>query len=224
MHTQDTLTTLLHTHGKLETFPRGHVFYTSNEEDDTLYYLTSGLCRLMSLKPNGKEHIYHYQKAPSLLGLTAATLDYYAPGSRTTNACFMIVAKTACKAYRLSRKHFFTFLADYPSLIETTFLAFAHTSSAIIKHFYITQETSASAKIAATLLSLAERQQGTLMLHKAFTYNELSKYLGIHPITVARIIAMYKDLGILTRQNGQMCIYDPLTLNRYATNALNLHY
>lgn len=211
-------------YGVLQNFSKGHVFYDVYENQSYVYCLAEGLCALTSLKDCGKEHIYYYLKAPNIIGSIPAFINASAETTISDESFFLLVAKSNCKVYRLTQETFFEVLEKSPHLVKFFISHVVNTSRDLLKHSYIMTESSASAKIASTLLSLAEYHAGTYTLNKAFSYIELSKYLGVHHITVARIIAYFKDEGIL-RKKGHLIILEDLdTLRLYAQNIKVVQY
>ncbi|WP_053983875.1 Crp/Fnr family transcriptional regulator [Niameybacter massiliensis] len=210
--------------GTLQKLPKGHIFYDGYDNLDAIYCLTDGLCALMSLKDSGKEHIYHYLKPGSIIGFTPAFLEYTHEQDTTSEAYFLLKAKSNCTVYRLEKERIFELMQTYPQILKFIMLSMANTSRNLLKHFYTAQESNAASKIAFTLLSLAEEVNGDFILHKEFNYPELSKYLGIHHITVARIIGSFKDEGIIKKLGHSIKILDQEALMDYAQNKKILQY
>ncbi len=52
---------------------------------------------------------------------------------------------------------------------------------------------------------------------KVFSYVEIAKYLGIHPVTVSKIAAELRDLGIIAKGRMGIEILDVEQLKELAT-------
>ncbi|MEG0086050.1 MAG: Crp/Fnr family transcriptional regulator, partial [Niameybacter sp.] len=191
--------------------------YDGYENHESIYCLFEGLCALMSLKDSGKEHIYHYIKAGSIIGFIPAFLAYTNTEDTSSEAYFLIKAKSDCQVFRLDKTLFF-------ELLEFVMLSMANISRDLLKHFYTAQESNAASKIAFTLLSLAEAHEDCRILHKEFNYHELSKYLGIHHVTVTRIMGCLKDEGIIVKVGHSIKIINQEALMDYAQSKKLLQY
>ncbi|MGL4798562.1 MAG: Crp/Fnr family transcriptional regulator [Cellulosilyticaceae bacterium] len=211
-------------YGTLLTFPKGHVFYDVYENQTYVYCLAEGLCALTSLKDCGKEHIYYYLKPPNIIGCIPAFINASHHTDISDESFFLLVAKSSCTVYRLTQETFFEVIQKHPHLINVVLSNVVNTSRDLLKHSYLITEATASSKIASTLLSLSELKGSHYILHKSFSYIELSKYLGIHHITVARIIAHFKDEGIIAKHGRSIILTDLENLKLYAQNIKTVQY
>ena len=59
------------------------------------------------------------------------------------------------------------------------------------------------------LLSVCHKEPGEKpIVPKFYTYEELARYLGCHPVTVSRIMAKLKQLGYLKKSGRALVIED----------------
>ena len=57
------------------------------------------------------------------------------------------------------------------------------------------------------LLSVSRKESGEKpVVPKFYTYEELARYLGCHPVTVSRIMAKLKQLGYLKKSGRELVI------------------
>lgn len=210
--------------GTLETLPKGFILYDYYTAGDYVYCLIDGICALMSIKECGKENIYHYLKPGSLAGLIPAYTKNTNHSERSPDPYFVITAKSKCKVYKLHHHTFFQLLTEHPEMIEYVLQSTMDVSRSLLNHFYTANESNAASKLAFTLLTLAEDVEGESIIHKEFNYTELAKYLGIHPITVSRIMGIFKEKGIIKRQGHRTIITDQEQLMVYSKNIETLHY
>lgn len=210
--------------GVRKEIPKGYIFYDGYENFDAVYCLVDGLCALMSLKDSGKEHVYHYMKAGSLVGFIPAFLESIHEEDTDSEAYFLLKAKSPCIVYRLNKETIFDLMQTYPVIMRWIMGTMADTARNMIHHFYNSQESNAVAKIAITLLSLGEDTSEGFILQKEFNYPEISRYLGIHHITVARIIGGFKAEGLIGKAGHMIKILDQEAIMEYAQNKRDLQY
>lgn len=91
-------------------------------------------------------------------------------------------------------------------------------------HFHNSQKSNAVSKLALTLLALSENTNEQLIVHKEFNYTELSKYLGVHHITITRIMSILKKEGVIEKKGHTILIIDKEQLLLYAHNKKTLQY
>lgn len=210
--------------GVREEIPKGYVFYDGYEAFDAVYCLVDGLCALMSLKDSGKEHVYHYMKSGSLIGFIPAFLEYIHEENADSEAYFLLKAKSPCTVYRIEKGRIFELMQTYPLIMKWMMGSMADNSRNMIRHFYNAQESNAVAKIAITLLSLGEETDEGFILQKEFNYPEISRYLGVHHITVARIIGGFKAEGLIVKTGHMIKILDSEAIMEYAQNKRVFQY
>lgn len=163
----------------------------------SVYLLEDGICALTSFTKQGEEKVYLYFHPRRIIcfnqlmiSKTAASL----PGPE-----FTIITKTRCTLYRIAFNVFNDLVrhnADFNKfLIETL----ADNYNEALIHFHLMQEESVTSRLCRLLLDVSKAVGNNLIVPKFFTYAELAKYLGSHPVTVSRIMTRLKHHGYITR-------------------------
>ena len=137
---------------------------------------------------------------------------------------FTILAKSDCELYRIDRKTFRMLIEDPKTsglLLQVVF----NTYMGVLYHYYTSRETSAAGRLCWLILEQSEKDKhGELTLDPVFTYDELSHYLGVHTITVARIMSSLKRIGAIKKCGRKTLITDVQKLRDVINEDLSLEY
>lgn len=192
------LGTLVHVKKHTCLYNRAHI-------DKYVYCLESGLCALHSVSPGGRERIYQYFLPGDFIGFTPAYNRNY---SDDTFYAFSITAKSACTLYQIPYSVFYEFMESHPDFYRWLFeITMAHYDNAL-KHCYTLQDGDNFTSLCQALGELANQENSRFVIHKDFSYTELANYLGIHTITITRMIARLKDLGVVAKKGHETVILD----------------
>ncbi|WP_077611796.1 Crp/Fnr family transcriptional regulator [Clostridium sp. Marseille-P2415] len=187
--------------------------YNRTHIDKYVYCLEKGLCALHSVSASGKERIYQYFLPGDLISFTPAYRRSYPDD---TFYAFSITAKSACSLYQIPYSTFLDFMAKHPEfyrwLFETTI---THYDNAL-RHCYTLQDGDNFISLCQALSELAILENSRYVIHRDFSYNEIASYLGIHTITVTRLIGRLKEMGVITKEGHVTVILDMDRLTRLA--------
>lgn len=185
--------------------------------DSYVYYLVEGIASLTSMTIEGEEKDFIYFPHDHLLGFAPALMRHYRRKrgaeviSGTENEdrkMFGIDTKTDCVFYRLDEKTFENLIerdSDFLSYVMETVTCNYVT---LVRKFYDAQEERASVRLYKWFLSFSKSEDGYRTVPRGFTYAEIAKYLGMHPVTVSKLASNLKKSGIIAKENGQILIID----------------
>lgn len=177
------------------------------------YFLVSGLVGLTTISKEGEERIYLYFNGKRLIGfapLLMSTISEQAVGRmrKIGHAEVFLIAKSRCVLYQLREP-------DYKRLLEEDFefnrlvlqVLIANYID-LLDHFQQAMEESAGTRFCRLLMESYIEKDGKKVLPKSLTFLEMSKYLGTHPVTVSRIVALLKKDGCIAKEQGMVVIKD----------------
>lgn len=199
--------------GKLIQMSKGTFFASVTSRDNGIYCLEQGLCALIKYTSNGEEIIYHYFKPGDIIGgVPFHRNTQYSYGS-TPSQIFEICAKTPCRVYKINFKQLHEITSNDPHIAALISESVADHFLCVLNHFHSAKEDYTSVRLCKILLDLAQYKDDEYILDKHFTYVELAKYLGVHCVTVSRVIRKLKDLGIVAKKGHCIVIKDMDGLN-----------
>lgn len=189
--------------GMREVLPKGVSLSKIDDNRDYIYYLQEGLCALVRKSKTGEEIIYNYLQEDSLLGVICYGLgeDRYSKNEET-----YFVTKTTCVVYKIPHKVINELVDRDPKVGFMIARAMSKHYSDVLYHFQSANHEHTNIRVCKMLLQLAKREQDEYVLDKYFRYNEIAKYLGVHMVTIARIMQELKSQNIIQKK-GQQIVY-----------------
>ncbi len=209
--------------GKKFQVPRSTSLYQQDTDPSkhVVYLLEDGICSLASTTKNGEEQIYLYFHAPRIISFNHLLVS---GRHREEKPLFSIVTKTPCTMYRIPDETFRQLIVTDPQVNSFLIRTLADNYEEVLIHFHQMQEESATVRLCRLLFSISQLQEGKRKAPRFFTYEELSKYLGTHPVTVSRIMAKLKREGWLSKNSREIIIEDEEALRKLIETESSLAY
>jgi len=202
-------------------FKKGSTIIQQDEKVEYVYYLTGGTCYRMKITEKGDEIIFGIkepnQRIYSLIGVLVVFGDGF------TDSRF--VAKTTCYCYKIPKKVLLHYISDKPDILMQLLKMAMMEYRRLSLMFQARQKGKIGNWFCALLLAGAKDINGKLWANKAYSNNaEVSRLLGIHKVTVAKIIKKLKEDGIINKCKEGIEIIDQEQLMNYANFECNLKY
>ncbi len=178
--------------------------YSQAQEMKNIYALRSGCCKEYSLNADGDETIHNFFLPGDLLGLESIAVKRYSFTIETVQPSVFCV---------IPYEPLLELLSECPDL-KRRFINI--TSYKMQNSFFIPNTTNAKARTAAFLLNvcfrLRERGRGINHLQLPMSQYDISKFLGLAPETLCRILHdfQYKDLLVLKNKTISLLNLDVL--------------
>lgn len=228
----DTLFDRFAQYGKRRVAEKGEIIHDPSSEkmSHQVIFLESGLASLMSYTKDGEERVYLYFRGKRLIGFAPVLnqmVEYYVTMNRSLedleNASdYLQVAKSRCVLYEMSEADFKHLLDTDLSFNRLVLSALASNYIELMAHFRQSLEESAGTRFCRLLLEAYMIRDGKKVLPKSLTFLEMSKYLGTHPVTVSRIVAILKKEGCIAKIDGRVTILDENRLRYYIKENIDI--
>ncbi|MCO1600693.1 Crp/Fnr family transcriptional regulator [Desulfosporosinus nitroreducens] len=194
-------------------FKKKSYIIRQGEKVDSIYYLVSGTCYRTAITEKGDEIIYGVKESNnnliySLLGV----LVLYSDGISTNQ----FVARSNCCCYKIPKEVFFQYVQDKPEILTQMLYMAMWELRELAGSFQARQEGKVANRLCNLLLKNAQTNQGKRLIDKGYSNSEISRFLGIHKVTVARILRVLKEEGIIDKQKEGIIILDEKRLENYA--------
>lgn len=172
------------------------------------YYLSDGICAKINPTSDGEDIVLQYYQPGKMLGVHLRQF-----GIETS---LEFVAKTHCTCYKIPWQNvehkIKTDNALCYSLMEEMVDECEFWSTSYVAHTL----GGGISVLTLALKNLAIKQiDNTYQLHPMFTNVELSKYCGIHTVSVSRLLNKLAHENILERKKEGIVIYDIDRLSAY---------
>lgn len=206
--------------GEICCFNKGDVIIKQEEKLEYIYYLTEGVIYRTVLNEKGDETIYDTKSGNNSLKSALGILYLFNDGCSYTN----FIAKSTCTCYRIPKKVVMDAIKNDPiilyELVEIA-MNFYNTTISLIEQ---RQQRTAVNRLCQFLLDQSEYKNNKLAVRKACTNAEISRFLGVHQVTVGRIVKCLKDEGVIIRCKNGLTILDPEKLRQYANDECCIVY
>lgn len=178
--------------------------YFDNFSEQYVYLLEEGICALTSLSRDGGEtvHLYFYPRR-------IISFNHHISNSRQHSideVRFTIMTKTNCTLYQIPLAAFQEMLCTNQDFNQYVMQTLATNYQEALIHLHWRVEKSAIARLCRLLLEISRHTGGTIP--RFFTHAELAKYLGVHQVTVSRIMARFKQQGYIKKCPEGLSITD----------------
>lgn len=165
---------------------RNQEIYIEGDATDDWYRVVSGTVRICKLLADGRRHIAEFCFSGDCFGLDS-----------TPARVFSAEAVTDAIVLRLPRKTTEQLIEQTPAvarLLRKTMLrdlANAHSRMLLLGRM------TASERVAAFLIELADRRDMPRKLNLAMSRNDIADYLGLTIETVCRVLSAFKRAGVI---------------------------
>ena len=227
METKNGLFDCFFTYGERVSVEKNKIIYAPDNkaQTDSLYYLESGLVALMSYSRGGEERVYLYMKGPRIISFMTLLLSVTNSQEITGNVVpshLVQMTKTHCVLHRMQGSIFRKLLDEDLKFNRLILQATAANFQEVLSHFQQALEDSASVRLCRLLLDFYVVKNGKKVLPKTMSFLEMSKYLGTHPVTVSRIVAILKKDGCIVKEQGYVVIRDEERLLQMIENGIDI--
>lgn len=176
------------------------------------YFLVEGVASLTALNEEGEEMVYLYFNEQRIIGFAEilARKYRYSPSASLfiPPAAFWITAKSDCVYYTMKEPVFSRLLDEDIRFASAVLEAISLNYLEIINKVQHTRNVDKETLFCEWLLSCRVKRNDLSIVPKTFTFTEVAKYLGMHPVTVSRIAGNLRNQGILSRIDGCLVITD----------------
>lgn len=121
---------------------------------------------------------------------------------------FGIDTKTDCVFYRMDERTFGRLMQEEPLFLTHVLEAVTCNYVTLVRKFHDAQEECASKRLCKWFLTFSSREGRQRAVPYGFTYAEIAKYLGMHPVTVSKLASGLKKAGIIRKEKGRIIIMD----------------
>jgi CRP-like cAMP-binding protein len=201
---------------KQVSFEKGDFIFSQNQPSGCVYALTSGVAKIFSVTPDGRENIISFASPGKLMvGLRSLSQETYADS---------VVAETRITACKIRKRSLLTAVTEDPELalhLIDAMNAQLAMSRALMR---VAEHHSAAAKIAAfLLLMLPKDESSSRRFALPFSRREMAGLLGLSEETVCRQMAKMKREDILYAPRGSIEVHDWNRLRAIADERQTIH-
>ncbi|MEW5745663.1 MAG: Crp/Fnr family transcriptional regulator [Nitrospirota bacterium] len=191
-----------------QVFGKGQAIFTEGEEATGFYVVASGRVKIFKISSEGKEQILHIMGP----GETFGEVPMFAGGHYPAHA----EAIEKSRVFFFPRSGFLDLIKKDPSLAMNML---AELSRLLRQLTRLVEELSLKevpGRLAAYLLYLSDREDGSGELELTITKGQLASLLGTIPETISRILGKLSSQGIIQVQGRRITLLDRRALEGLA--------
>lgn len=197
---------------RVHTYEKGAVIIPLGKRVETLHFLVEGSCYCKSLTDEGSEIIYETLTPQSGLQRFLELLIFYSD-SQTSTTTF--VAKTPCLCYGIAIKDFYVYANRHPDLLHALVSTAIKSYDSLDDKYHRRHGGKAANDLCDMIYHRMVEENGVLVA-KVENHSELARHLGIHRVSVVRILKQLEDQGVLQRSTQGLIINDAPAILAYA--------
>ena len=208
-------------------FKKDDTIIRQGEVLDAVYYLVSGICHRKAVNKKGDEIIYGIKESHADAELTSnfvqsvlGVLTLYSDGISTCNFC----ASSKCCCYRIPREVFLHYVQDKPEILTQILKMAMRELRALTGSFQARQEGELANQLCRLLLKNATLEPDGRKIVKGFSNLAISQFLGVHKVTVNRILRVLKEEGVIDKSRTCIVILEDKRLAEYAKAERHIEY
>lgn len=203
------------------TFDKGEFIIRQGDSATHVFYLADGTCLRKMCIANGSEVEYGERQADGSASCLLGALALYQ--TQKINGTGFI-AKTACTCHVIPSDDFLAYTSKNAELLQELLYLAVINYDELRANFHGKIKGLAPARIAQYLLGNAAKIDGKLLLAKPLNLSEIARELGLHRMTVSKIVGALCDAGCIAYSGKTLAVLNTNELNSYATGAKSLNY
>ncbi|MBO5139784.1 MAG: Crp/Fnr family transcriptional regulator [Peptococcaceae bacterium] len=203
------------------TFQKKENILLQGSKANYVYYLSSGICTRNIITEKGDEIVYDMRSADDTVFCLLGALALYLPVPlHETN----FTAKTFCVCHKIPAQDFINFLSQHPSIMHELLKLALHRYNFLDKNFQSKQKQSTANRVCSFLAENLYEQNKRYYVKEHLTNTEISRYLGVHRVTIVKIMQALIAEEIVEKTSRGLLIKDIDSLLVYARDEDILKY
>lgn len=201
-------------------FKAGEYLFHRGQSMPYVYYLKKGCVKREILTCEGSSLIVAIKEGGKITGSIVGLLvifDQYFNGYCSDD----FIAVTDCVCYRIPVSICKAYLRSHPELLEEALVMCISLSDLMEVAYSKKKDMSAVGLVCEFLLS---HYEGDAVVPKKYTNVEIGKYLGLHSVTVSRIINCLRADGCVVRTSQGLVILDEVGIRTYLNGEKKMKY
>jgi len=204
--------------GDYYTFKAGDYIIREGEKVQFVYWLLRGKCARKIFTYKGHEFLLGIKASKAQIDSVIGINVIYNGFDGVSNS--NIVAETDCFCYRISKQAFMQVVDNRPDILIELLHSMSRERKRVQDMLLSRQEGSSAQALCKILLEQSRQSDDYLRL----TNVTLAYLLGVHRVTVGRILKRLQEKKIIHKKGQQVKVLDYDQLQDYATGKKTLEY
>ena len=199
-------------------------------ETESFFVLVSGTCALQAISKKGDELTLFYFREGEMMGHSPLLNDMFMHEGTgdylySERDIYVIETKTDCDVLRFPTESFQRLLFSDEGFRMVLLESMQRHYVSLTGRSSYSANRSATSTLCTILARNAVRaENGRYVLEERFTYAELARRIGVHQVTVARIMSKLIEEGTLSREGKRVFVENDGRLLSYARGEDQIKY
>lgn len=177
-------------------YEKGDYLVYQGEKIDYVYYLVSGTCIGAVETEEGNEFLQDEIVSGKGICSVAALGMVFGNQNYSTNG---ILALTRVECYRIETDVILEYLMKHPEELMAFLSNLMNKYAEVVKRYNSRCQIKTMDRLCQFILSHSEDHDGYLILGKRYSNQDLAKYMGVHPVTLSRMLTALKEKGYISK-------------------------
>lgn len=186
-------------------FSKGQYLIHQGDSVEYVYFLVEGSCERIEFSDTGEEILFNTKISHSGLDAIVGLNNLWVPAEVSFSG---FVAKTDLTCYRIDADIFKKELQKHPDILDKIITMNLENYLSLRELFKSRQERRTPKSLCSLLLKYATTTSQGLMLPKEISNVTISRQIGIHQVTVAKIMSFLQKESIIQRTLDGIKIID----------------
>ncbi len=203
-------------------FKKGEYLISEGEEVKFVYYLIEGVVKRMQVDNAGVKRTLEKRDAQVIAGTIDAIIGIAMAYSthETYYSSYVFKAMTDCKCYRIEKNEYRKWAHEHNDILEDTIRLIIRENADLNDWIENKRYTGTMPMyVCQKLLLEAEEHNGKYVLPQSFVASDMAFRMGIHKVTMSRIMRALKEVGVLKKVDKSWEIQDYEALVAFAEGA-----
>lgn len=206
---------------KTRKFRKGETILRQGEKLQYLYLLQSGSCYRYLITHKGDTVIYEIKEPDDSLSGLIGVLTLYNQSDCTN---FTFVARTNCECLCIPAEEFAAWAADKADVQNALLHLAMYQYNELSQAYQFHQEGRVANRLCGILADCSSPCGQEWIVEKKYSFSEMADMLGVHAVTVSRIIRCLCEEQVLSKDEDGLRVADMERLLEYASNSKPLYY
>lgn len=183
-------------------FKKGEYLISEGEEVKFVYYLTQGIVKRMQVDSSGAKRTIEQRDAKEIKGTVNAIIGVALAYSTQEKAHsrYVFKAMTDCKCYRIEKEEYRKWAHEHNDILEDTIRLIIRENADTNDWIENKRYTGAMPTYVCQKLLLEAKKCGDkYFLPDTFVASDMAFRMGIHKVTMSRIMRALKEAGVLKK-------------------------
>jgi len=203
-------------------FKKGDFLFRNGDLVDYVYYIVTGAVQATFIGDYNIEYVNRYRDSAD--GGIEPWLGVAMLFQNNGISDMDIMAATDVICYKIEKNDIIEYLLHNPELLLELYKDLCYQYDIRGERLALRQARRSDSALCSLLLESAKSIDGVICIDKQITNESLAKRLGLHPVTVSRILGQLIKENIISRSKQGLIICDKDTLMDYAAGIRILAY